>query len=534
MPDHSQHEQLYQGESGFFSREAVSGVPWMVLGKLVLFFIYFGISALTVNELGKDKFGIFSLMRNIASYLLIICGLGLGSALMRYIPELARHRNRRGLMHLLWKSATLQLVMMCAVTGLLFRMAVPLQHLFNAEHVENFRFYLMLACGLVGLLLLKDFVTTVFTSMFKTRTVALLSISQGVVWLGGLAVWLAVTPEVSTVFFVQMLSIGAIYAGGVLLLIRHVQGLAWRTLPYGIGKRRTLKFSATAMVSAVLRTVMFKYSEIFFIAVVGGTTMAGVYDLGYSLPFTIVTFIPLALLPLFTAAFAEAYVKDNTCLERLINSYYKLLIMVSLPGAVLGALFAPTAYHIIFKGAMDEAGELASAFCIVLLLPLISIPLSMALKAKEKVHNMLPMMLLQIAVNLTLDWLLIVHLRWGIWGGVAAVSGTFFITIAPRLLVARDIIGGIYFPVRFFLRIVLALVLEAGVFFWITRQAKLFERLDSDWLNIGLLFLIGLVYLLVFLLLVRILRLVKKADIADVQALNITRLNQFLSRLFGV
>jgi len=272
-------------------------------------------------------------------------------------------------------------------------------------------------------------------------------------------------------------------SGGA-LLARHVRGLAWKkNLPYGIGKRRTLKFSGTAMLSAILRMAMFKYSEIFFLAFAAGTTVAGVYDLGYSLPFTVVTFIPLALLSLFTAAFAEAYVKDRNCLGRLISSYYKLLIMVSLPVAVPGAFFSPAAYHIIYKGEMDEAGLIASAFCIVLLLPLISIPLSTALKAKEKAHNMLPMMMFQIAVNLFLDWLLIVNLHLGLWGGVGAVAGTFFLTIVPRLMVARRLIGGIYFPGRFFLRIVSALVLEAAAFFWITRQVKLFEIFEDNWVN---------------------------------------------------
>ncbi len=453
---------------------------------------------------------------------------------MRYVPELATHKNHRGLIHLLWKSATLQLMATCAVAALLLYFSAPLQRLFNAEHIEYFKLYLMLACGLVGLLLLKAFVATVFTSIFRTRTVALLSMVQGSVWLAALFVWLRSRPEVATVFYVQMLSLGLVYIVGAALLMRHVYKLPWQTLPYGIGKRRALKFSGTAMLSAIIRMVMFKYSEIFFLAAVGGTTMVGMYDLGYSLPFTVVTFIPLALLTLFTAAFAEAYVKDRNCLERLISSYYKLLIMVSLPVAVLGAFFSPVAYHIIYKGEMDEAGKLASVFCIVLLLPLISIPLSMALKAKEKVHSMLPMMLLQIAVNLTLDWLLIVHLRWGVWGGVGAVAGTFLITISPRLLVARDIIGGIYFPIKFFLRIVFALVLEAAAFFWITRQTRLFERFGSDWLNIGLLFAVGLAYLFVFLLLVRLLRLVRQSDIADFQSLQIHRLNKLLAQLFGV
>ncbi len=60
MTDQSTNDELHEGGGGFFSREAVSGVPWMVFSKLVLFFVYFGVSMLTVNELGKDKFGVFS------------------------------------------------------------------------------------------------------------------------------------------------------------------------------------------------------------------------------------------------------------------------------------------------------------------------------------------------------------------------------------------------------------------------------------------------------------------------------------------
>ena len=528
MPDHSHNHELHEGEGGFFSREAVSGVPWMVLGKLVLFFVYFGISVLTVNGLGKEKFGIYSLVNNIAAYLLVLCGLGLGSALMRYIPELASHRNRRGLVHLLWKSAVLQLLATCAVAVALLTLADPLQHLFNAEHVEHFHFYLLLASGLVGLLLFKEFVATVFTSMFKMRTVTLLSISQGIVWLVVLSAWLSFRSEVSTVFLVQMFSLCMVYSVGAMLLVRHVRGLSWRTLSYGIGKRRALKFSGTAMLSAILRMAMFKYSEIFFLAAVGGTTIAGMYDLGYTLPFTIVTFFPLSLLALFTAAFAEAYVKDENCLGRLISSFYKLLALTSLPLAVLGAFFAPAAYHIIYQGAMDEAGDLASAFCLILLLPLLSIPLSMALKAKEKVHNMLPLMVFQIAVNLFLDWLLIVHLRWGIWGGLCAVLGTFILTVAPRLLVLRRILGGIYFPAGFVFRMLAVLGVEGMVFHGLAEKVRLFEHFGEDWINLMLLAGLALVYLLVFLLLVRLLRLVQATDVADFKRLEITSLNRVL------
>ncbi|QBG47894.1 hypothetical protein EGM51_10990 [Verrucomicrobia bacterium S94] len=531
MDSEAQSARKNSREPGFFSREAVGSVPWMILGKLVLFFVYFGISMLTVNGLGKEKYGVYSLMTNISQYMVVMCSLGLGAALMRYIPELAARRNRRGLLHLIWKTAALQCIAVVVVSMVLLLLRIPLQRLFLAEHVVHFEFFLALACGLAGLLLLKDFVGTVFTSLFKTRTVALLSMTHGAIWLVLLIVWLRHSPEVGVVFFVQMLSIICIYSFGAVLLYRHVHTLPWNTDETGIGKRRTLTFSGTVMLSTILRMVMFKYSEVFFIAAIGGATVAGVYDLGYTLPYTVITFLPLALLPIFTSAFAEAYVRDRSCLGRLISSYYKILMLLALPVGILGAFYAPDAYRILYKGTMNEAGALASVFCIVLLMPLFSMPLSAAIKAKEKVLHMVPMLILQIVVNLFLDWLLIVKFRLGVWGGISAVAGTFVCTIPFRTIVIRRVLGGLYFPTAFFFRITFVLTALALLLHLLSDKIKLFLWLENQWLNIGQLFIIGLVYLLLFVLCIRYLGLIRREDTEDFQALDIPRLNTVLQFL---
>ena len=99
---------------------------------------------------------------------------------------------------------------------------------------------------------------------------------------------------------------------------------------------------------------------------------------------------------------------------------------------------------------------------------------------------------------------------------------------------ARDLIGGIYFPGRFFLRMLATLTVIAGALYWITRQMRLFEHFDSMWINIGLLLAAGLTYLILFLLCIRLLRLVRPDDIAEFKGLGIPRLNRFLKRVLGV
>ncbi|HEY5621682.1 MAG TPA: oligosaccharide flippase family protein, partial [Pontiella sp.] len=121
----------------FFSREAVSGIPWMLLSKLTLFFVYFGVSIITVNGLGKSRFGVYSLVTNLSSYMLVFCGLGLTTALMRYIPELAARKNRFGLIHLLWKSAALQLAAVVVTSAVLLSFSEQLQRFFHAEQVAH-------------------------------------------------------------------------------------------------------------------------------------------------------------------------------------------------------------------------------------------------------------------------------------------------------------------------------------------------------------------------------------------------------------
>ena len=503
-------------EGVFLSRAAVSGVPWMVLSKAVLFLVYMGLSISTVRFLGKEKYGLYSLSMNLVEYLAVLCALGLNSALLRFIPELTVRRNRAGLRRLLWKVLGLQQAAVVAMGFALWFARPWLDRWFHAD----FQSLPLFIAVLISAVLFKDFLNDTNTGFFRSRRVAVLSMANGAVWLGLLWLLLSRGAEVHRVFLAQILSLVLLYAVGAALLVRDFRRMDWRSPPYGIGKRRTLKLSIPTMMNTMLRMLMLKYTEVFFLGVYWGTAVVGVYDLGYSTPFMALTLVPSALQTLFTSGFAEAYARDPKCLGRLIDSVYKMLILTVVPLAAFGFFFAPRAVVLFYGAAMKDAGTVAAAFSLLHVLPLISMPLSMAITTKEKVLNMLPYMLLQVVMNLGLDWLLIP--RFGIPGAVGAVLATFVLTIPLRLRAVRQIVGGIYFPTRFLLRTLGVAALLSGALSFLAPHV-----------NVAGLFALGLAYLGVFAVSIRVVKLLSPADVRDLRSLGLGKINRVLDLLVG-
>jgi len=269
-----------------------------------------------------------------------------------------------------------------------------------------------------------------------------------------------------------------------------------------------------------LRMLMLKYTEVFFLGIFFTPVIVGYYDLGYSTPMMVLTLVPAALQTLLTSAFTQAYARDPQCLGRLIDSVYKLTILIVLPLAAFGVFFASRGIVLLYGQGMAPAGPVAAAFCVLHVLPLISTPLSMAITVKEEVLRMLPYMLLQVGLNLLLDWVLIPS--FGIPGAIGAVAGTFLLTIPWRLRAVRNILGGIHFPTAFFVRHLLVSGALAAVLSPLARH-----------LNLWMLAVLGGVYLVFYLFVIRLLRLVRSSDVADLRALDMARVNRALDLLVG-
>ncbi len=500
----------------YFSREALSGVPWMIANKGAMLVVYMALSILTVRLLGPKEYGRFVLVRSITEFLVILCALGLDVAILRFVPELAETRNKAGLRRFLLRSLALQQTAAAAAIAALLLGRPLLERVFGLSFAG-----LMWPAGLLlAATIFKDAMNNVFTALFRVRVVAALSLANGVLWLA-LVVWLLERhPDTATALGVQSASLLIVYGVGMVLLTRLVRALRWRSPPRGIGRHRTLSLSLSVMFNTLLRMMMLKYTEMFFLGIYFTPVIVGYYDLGYATPMLVLTLVPAALQTLLTAAFTQAYARDPQCLGRLIDSVYKLTILIVLPLAAFGVFFAPRGIVLLYGQDMAPAGPIAAAFCALHVLPLISTPLSMAITVKEQVLRMLPYMLLQVGINLLLDWALIP--RYGIPGAIIAVAGTFLVTIPWRLKAVRAILGGLHFPTAFFVRHLLVAGTLAAILSPLAR-----------YLNLVTLILLGGAYLLCYAVLTRVLRLIRPSDVSDLRTLGMSRVNRALELLVG-
>lgn len=499
----------------YFSRDMVRGVPLMVLGRFALFFIQFGISVVLVNTLGKDEYGLLTSAQAIGEFLLVICSLGLNTALARYGPELHTKRNRAGLVRLIVRVALLQSAMV-VLAGLGLWAA--------KSHFDDWYFkfdsgwLLLMVIVLVGLREIRMIVEDTLTAMMRIATVTALSIVQGAVWLVSALLVLSKYPTAPAGILTQA-GAAAVYAAvGVFVLLLVFRGMKWRSPSYGIGKRRVLNLSLPSLLNTLGLMVLNQYSVVFFLTIFHDPASAGVYRLGCETPLLAISFLPMALRKLFTVGFAEAYARDEDCLGRLIASTYRALMLAVLPLAAFGVFFAPRGLVLIYGEEMGAAGPIAALFCVIHVLPLISMPLSMAIIAKERILSMSPLVALQVAINLALNVLLIPP--FGAYGGVAAAFLTFVLTIPVRLYVVRRVVGGIYFPTGFLIKILLPLVVVAGLLYPL-----------APYLNLAGFFALGTAYLAFYPVLIRTLGLIKEEDVAELRDLKIKPANRVLNLL---
>jgi len=532
-------ENAPKGEGAIVSKAVLRGIPWAIASKVILLFVYAVVSWITYNYLGASEFGVLAKCRTLGDCLVIFCGLGLNTSMARFIPELRVQQNKAGLIRLVRTTCGWEALSLVTCTALVFAAKPLLDRYFFVVDSHEF------ASGTTPLLwavllyvaarAFRNYLDVVMTSLYCVAATAVQSAVQGVLLVGLL--FAALSPGHMRVAGValsaQTLALAIVSIYGAWWLVRYIARLDWAgETSTPIGRRRMFSLGWASLLNQSGQLLMQRYSEVVFLSAFAPATVVGIYDLGVGQTQMLLTLLPFAVHGLFMSAVSESYSRDPDCLGRLIRTYYKVLILVLLPMSAFGAFFSPELFGLFFPSENNQAGQVASWFFVIHLTGFMSVPLSMAIIAKEKVLAMTPLLYMTIVVNLALDYLLIP--RYELLGATAAVVLTFALTIPIRLFVARKIIGGIYFPLSFFLRH--AAVLFGGA--WGLSQltpliSSPFKPVLGAYASLPAIALLGLAFVALYLLALRFLHLFTHEDAVEFRKMNVKRLNRAIDLIAG-
>ena len=181
---------------------------------------------------------------------------------------------------------------------------------------------------------------------------------------------------------------------------------------------------------------------------------AGIYNLASTIPRQGLAFFTLAIIPLVMAIFTKAYYQDKSRLPELLRSYYKLMIIMIVPLIAMGLLFLDNVLEFLSGERGVEAGGLATALLPLRLSMILIVPIAAGMNVLERAHRLIipriftgigGLGLMALSLHLWPDLRTVVMA-----GYVEAVGGTVIV-----MYLAVRLVGGFYFPYRFFGRTVL-------------------------------------------------------------------------------
>lgn len=435
-------------------------VPWTVLTRVATLASTLAVSAIVYRSLSGERFGLYTVLRSALQYTVLLVSFGLDRSLLRFLPE-ARAREMAGaVLGVTRRVVWIQVALAALIGTLTVALAHPIASLLGATDgaasVGELRLFMVIVAVATAFTVAYQTASSVCISGYRTELVSAASGARALLWVSGTAILLSLDLDVAGALWAEAISmcVAAVGLGiaSARLLHREAAGAppAPRTEDV-IRRRRQFAYAGVLVWSGVVNLIVSRQSEVFFLAHWHGLTVSGDYDLCYSYPQLALEFVPLAAAPVVTSAIAEAYGRDVSSLRVATERYYRLLALLSIPVAVLGALWSDLLLVLLFGARIAPSAHWAQVFSAIHLVPLVFVPLSTALMTVEKAHKVLYLGVLQVGTNIVLDILLIP--RYGFAGAVAAVAITLVSMTPITLWIVGRLVGGTWMPFGYFGRV---------------------------------------------------------------------------------
>ncbi|MFN0150781.1 MAG: oligosaccharide flippase family protein [bacterium] len=415
--------------------KASGAVPWTLVGKAIRFAAGVATSIIVVRHLGREDYGLLAIVRVAAAFIAVPAGVGMGQALLRFLPEVSVREGRLVGRRLLVAGVLVQIAAWALLTFGVFLTGRIWDEFFHAE-VTGF---ILLATILLLAGSLRGFFDSALTAAYEARFLAILGTSGSVMLFGLTAYVLGAGHGIPGILIVTAVAEGAVaICGGIRAFALYSGGHA------SVGASRLMGYSFPFVLLSLLNMITWKQSETLLLGHFSSASEAGLFDVAYKLPQQLLEFVPESIWPLIMAAMSEAYTKNRAGLANLIDVYYRILFFLVAPLSLFGFVLGDKMITILYGAEWAQAGALTQAFFIIFSISFFGTPLSMAIYVLEKSWANFLLALLFAVVNVTLDLILIP--RYGLYGAVVPVAIAIGISPFARWLTLRRFARDITIP----------------------------------------------------------------------------------------
>ncbi|HEX7877894.1 MAG TPA: oligosaccharide flippase family protein [Candidatus Eisenbacteria bacterium] len=472
---------------------AVGGaLGWSVITRLLQFGLSLIGSIVVTRTLGPDNYGQLTILRTALAFVTALCGLGLGQAVLRYLPT-ARARGDVQMAGRVMKLVILpQLVAWLLAIGLM-----ALAHDWIVAHYyPQLADLFLLGAVLAGAELAFLATNNLTTAFYDTRSLSIVILGGAVAYLALAVLALGRGFGVAGVMIATGLS-QALMAAVLARRLARLLGELPSTPPVAaeadaraaLNSRDLYRYALPFAAIAVMNLLVWRQSESLLLAHFHTKREAGFWDLAYRMPQMILEFVPGAIWPLLMAGFSEIYTRDRSALSRAMRVYYKLLFLLVVPIAIGGAAVGDRAIVAFYGEEFLPAGVYCQLLFLVFSMSFFSTPMTMAFYVLERPWYSFWQYLGNAIVLVGLDFLLIPKL--GLTG--ALIPMTLIIAASPfvNAFLLRRLGVRPQIPWAFLGRVLLAAIPCALIY-----PARLYVRgkvpVALSVLAAGLLYLVGL------------------------------------------
>lgn len=461
------------------------------------------LSVVVVRSLSTRDFGILSEARQITSLAVVLAGLALERAALRFVPELVERQGAASVARFFWRTMAVR-VGAWAVTFLLaIAGGSALERLFHVPIAG------LAAVGVATGLCFSfhNHVRACATARFATRAVALASAAGS---LSTLVVTVVLLEQGYGVAGVLWAAGGGMLLAGVLMLRPALAtGSTTPTVPQSdhagssareaVTRERLVRFTAPFAGIALLNFLVHSETEVLFLGHFHGPDLAGFFKLGFTFAQRLIDFLPLALWEVSMAGFSRIAVQQPQRLPDAVHAYLTLLYLAIAPLVCLGVAFSPAAIRMLYGSAMEPAALVSQAYFLMAGFAAMGAPIGMIVYARERVGAALRAYLLFATVNVVVDLALIPRL--GLWGGIIGLASAKLLSVLLLSRLAWQEIPALRVPWRLIAKAFLA---STPALLWLLVDERFASPLETA--------LGGLAALLAVLLAYRLLRVVGEGE----------------------